>query len=82
MLRSTTFEVIGDQKIHCEGCENRVVRLLKGLQGVARVRARSSNQHVDVQFDPAATDARAITDRLSQAGYEARVASTAEGQPT
>lgn len=82
MLKSMTFEVIGDQKIHCEGCENRVMRLLKGVQGVVRVRAQSFNQHVDVQFDPDVLDEAGIAARLMQAGYETRIASPTQGQPT
>ena len=34
MLKSLTFEVVGDQRLHCESCELRVKRLLKGLAGV------------------------------------------------
>ena len=74
MLKSMTLEGIGEQRLHCEGCENRVMRLLKAVQGVARVRAQSSNQRIDVQFDPAMTDEPAIAERLAGAGYETRVA--------
>ena len=81
MLQSAMFEVIGDQRLHCEGCENRVTRLLKGLPGVARVRAQSSNQQVDVQFDPEVLDPTKIADRLAQAGYETR-ATSPRGEPT
>ena len=81
MLQSATLEVIGDQRLHCEGCENRVMRLLKGLPGVARVRAQSSNQQVDVQFDPELLDLTTIADRLAQSGYETRTTSP-RGQPT
>ena len=82
MLKSTTFEVIGEQKLRCEGCENRVVRLLKGLQGVVRARAQSSTQHVDVQFESGVLDEIGIAARLAQAGYETRIASPTQGQPT
>ena len=75
MLKSTTLEVVGDQKLHCEGCENRVMRLLKRLPGVVRVRAQASNQHVDVQFEAELLDSTKIANRLAEAGYETRVAS-------
>ena len=81
MLKSVTFEVIGDQTLRCEGCENRVTRLLKGLAGVVRVRAQASNQQLDVQFDPEVLDSTKIADRLAQAGYETRTTSPG-GQPT
>lgn len=77
MLKSATFEVVGDQKLHCEGCENRVTRLLKGLEGVVRVRAQASSQRVDVQFESDVLAPNRITERLEQAGYETRITSPA-----
>ncbi len=76
MFRSVTFEVIGDQPLHCESCERRVERLLKPLRGVSKVRAQAQNQHIDVLFDTAALDASAIAERLGTAGYQTKVASS------
>ena len=70
MFKSITFEVIGDQRLVCEGCEQRVEDLLKALQGVRQVRARARNQRIEVLFDTARLDAAAIAERLSKAGYE------------
>ena len=53
MFKSIAFEVIGEQRLHCESCEQRVERLLKGLPGVGQVRARSDNQRIEVLFDRA-----------------------------
>ena len=75
MFKSITFEVIGDQRLHCESCEQRVEGLLKNLQGVRQVRARARNQSIDVLFDTAVLDADAIADRLGKAGYETSVGS-------
>jgi copper chaperone len=77
MLKSVTFEVIGDQRLHCEGCERRVERLLKALQGVGQVRAHAHNQRIEVLFDTAVLEATALADRLGAAGYETRVGSSA-----
>ena len=82
MLKSVTLEVVGDQRLHCEGCENRVVRLLKAVKGVERVRARASNQRVEVQFDPAVLLPDAIAERLRTAGYETRAEPTTESNPS
>lgn len=79
MFRSTTFEVIGDQRLHCEGCEQRVERLLKALPGVGQVRAQASNQRIDVLFDTAVLDDAAIVERIRKAGYQTRVAGTTSG---
>jgi len=76
MFKSITFEVIGHQRLVCEGCEQRVEGLLKALQGVGQVRAQARNQRIEVLFDAAALDAAAITERLGNAGYETRVRSS------
>jgi copper chaperone len=78
VLKSMTLEVVGNQRLACEGCENRVMRLLKAVKGVERVRARASNQRIDVQFDPAVLEATTIEERLRTAGYETRVDPSAE----
>lgn len=77
MFKSITFEVIGDQQIVCEGCEQRIESLLKGIEGVRNVRARARNQRIEVLFDTAALDAGTIAERLSEAGYETRVSDSA-----
>lgn len=73
MLKSISFDVIGEQQIHCNACEQRIERLLKALQGVAQVRASAHNQRIEVLFGAAVLDAAAITERLDRAGYETRV---------
>lgn len=82
MLKSETFEIVGDQKLHCEGCENRVMRLVKGIPGVTRVRAQASSQRVDVQFDSGVLSATDIAGRLAQAGYETRPDTATKGTTT
>ena len=77
MLKSITFEVIGDQRLVCEGCEQRVESLLKALEGVGKVRAQARNQRIEVLFDNAVLDKAAIVERLSAAGYQTRADSSA-----
>ena len=74
MLKSIAFEVVGDRRLACAGCEERVEDLLKPLQGVRKVRARSSTQRIEVLFDAAVLDFGAIAERLRGAGYDTRVA--------
>jgi copper chaperone len=73
MFKSITFEVIGDQRLVCEGCEQRVQNVLKALPGVGQVHAHASNQRIEVLFDAAKLDPAAIAERISKAGYESRV---------
>jgi copper chaperone len=76
MFKSITFEVIGDQRIVCEGCEQRIERMLKALPGVERVRAQARKQRIEVLFDTATLDVRTISERLSEVGYETGVGSS------
>ena len=76
MLKSMILEVIGDARLHCEGCEQRVERLLNALQGVRQVRAHAHNQRIEVLFDTAVLEATALAERLGEAGYETRVGSS------
>ena len=76
MFKTITFEVIGDQRLVCEGCEQRIESLLKALQGVGKVRAQARKQRIEVLFDAAVLEATAIAERLGEAGYEARVGSS------
>ena len=73
MFKSITFEVTGSQRLNCVGCEERVEDLLKGLQGVGKVRAHARNQRIEVLVDTAKLDPAVIAERLSKAGYETRV---------
>lgn len=77
MLKSITFEVVGDQQLVCESCELRVKKLLKGLPGVDKVRASSNDQRIDVLFESGTVDAAAIAGRLDAAGYATKVAPSA-----
>lgn len=73
MLKSITFEIVGKQRLACEGCEERVEDMLESLQGVEKVRAHAGKQRVDVLFDTAVVEPKVIAERLGEAGYEASV---------
>lgn len=74
MLKAISLTVVGAQQMACEGCENRVMRLLKAVPGVARVRARAADQHIEIQFDPTVVDEALLADRLRVAGYDTTTA--------
>jgi copper chaperone len=77
MLTSITLEVTGDQRLVCEGCEQRVERVVKALQGVNQVRARARKQRIEVLFDDAVLEPGTITEQIRKAGYETRVVTPA-----
>ena len=74
MLKSITFEVVGEKRIVCDGCEQRIAKLLKSVEGVDKVRANMKNQRIDVLFDAARLDPGSLAQRLETAGYETKVA--------
>ncbi len=74
MLKSAVFRVIGDQRLHCVSCEQRVVRVLKTLKGIEQVRADASSQCIEVLFDSAELREPAIAERLGQIGYTTEAA--------
>lgn len=76
MFKSLTFEVIGDQQLVCQSCEQRVEGMLKALRGVIQVRAQARSQRIEVVLDTASLDATAIGERLAEAGYDTRVGSS------
>lgn len=63
------FEVIGEEQIHCEGCESRIANALRRLQGVEEVQASAETQRVKVTIDPARVSERDVRARLEQIGY-------------
>jgi copper chaperone len=72
MLKSITLEVIGNPGITCQGCEQRIERMLKALPGVERVRAKASSQQIDVLYDASRQDAASLASHLAAAGYRIR----------
>jgi copper chaperone len=76
MFKSIKFEVIGDQRLNCESCEQRVERMLRGLEGVGQVHAHANNQSIEVLLDTTLMEPTAIAERLAKAGYETRVATS------
>lgn len=76
MFKSITFEVVGDHKIVCEGCEERIEGALKRLPGVDNVRARARNQRIEVLFDGERLDADLIAARVDEVGYKTKVSGT------
>lgn len=70
MTRTTTFTVTGEQKIHCEGCEQRIDRALRRLPGVGSVEASAESQRVVVEMDPELVGPEQVRERLDLLGYE------------
>lgn len=80
MNKAITFEIIGDQQLACDGCEQRVERAFKGQPGVQKVRANARNQRIEVLFDDTILNPEAIAERIGRVGYQARVVSPTSGK--
>ncbi len=70
MTQTLTFTVIGDQKLHCHGCAQRVATALRRLSGVQHVQASAATQQVVVRCDPNQVRAARVRAKLEQLGYE------------
>ncbi len=70
MTDTIEFTVVGKDKIHCEGCEQRIGKALKRLPGVEGVEASAESQRVVATIDTDQVGADEVRDRLEFLGYE------------
>lgn len=70
MSNKTEFTVTGEQKIHCDSCEQRIARALRRLPGVFGVEASADSQRVVVEFDAERLGDEELRERLDLLGYE------------
>jgi copper chaperone CopZ len=69
MTHTVIFQVIGEQQIHCAGCEHAIQRALTRVEGIRKVKANHQTQHVVVHLESARTSAQSIRGRLETMGY-------------
>ncbi len=80
MLKFISFEIIGERRLVCDGCEQRVERALKSQQGVQKVRANARKQLIEVLYEASVLDAASISERIDKVGYQATVVNNASGE--
>lgn len=73
MFNSIALEIVGDNRMACAGCAERVERALGTLQEIGKVRASAETQRINVLFDAAAINQSAITQAIARAGYQTKV---------
>jgi copper chaperone len=71
------FSVTGEQKIHCESCEERIARALKRVPGIDKVRASAKDQRVFVSIDLNQITPEQVQAKLHELGYYVRTRSRA-----
>lgn len=69
-MAQMTFKVVGENKMHCGGCEQRVDNALHRLEGVGEVQASFQTQEVTVTIDESKLSADQVRERLEQLGYK------------
>jgi copper chaperone CopZ len=74
MVQTLEFVVMGEEKMHCAGCEQRVSNVLRRLPGVQEVQANATTQQVRVTVDPSQVGAEHIRAKMEQLGYQAKIA--------
>lgn len=70
MIVKVDFNVVGEEKMHCGGCESRVRFALQQMVGVQQVLADSSTQRISVMFNPGQVTTEEVQQRLKAAGYD------------
>jgi copper chaperone CopZ len=73
MVQTLEFEVLGEHKMYCAGCEQRVNTVLRRLPGVQEVQANATTQQVRVTVDPSQVGAEQVQARLEQLGYQTKI---------
>lgn len=64
------FTVIGEQRINCVGCEQRIGNALRRLPGIRDVQATAQTQKVVVTIDPTQIGQDQVRAKLEQIGYQ------------
>ena len=70
MAHTIELVVMGEEKMHCAGCGQRVRNALRRLAGVQNVRANAATQQIGVTIDPALVDLEQVRAKLEQIGYQ------------
>ena len=57
--------------MHCEGCSNRLTRVLENLDGVNSANVSLENKEADIEYDEKTLNTEEIKEAISDAGFEA-----------
>ena len=56
--------------MHCEGCSNRLTRVLENLVGVTSVNVSLENKKADIEYNEDILSIEEIKEAISDAGFE------------
>ncbi len=72
MAQTLTYTVIGEQTIHCIGCEQRIDLALRRVRGVKEVISELTDPAGPVDHRPGPSWPRTVRGQLEQIGYQVR----------
>ena len=64
--------VLGIEGMHCDGCVNRLTKVLKALDGVVDVKVSLENKSAEIEYDENELELDDIKQAVSDAGFEAK----------
>ena len=63
--------VLGIEGMHCDGCVNRLTKVLKALDGVVDAKVSLENKSTEIEYDENELELDDIKQAVSDAGFEA-----------
>lgn len=57
--------------MHCEGCSNRLTRVLENLDGVISANVSLENKKADIEYNEDTLNIEEMKEAISDAGFEA-----------
>jgi copper chaperone len=73
-IRRIKLKVVGENSLHCSGCESTVEFTLRRLPGVLQVKADHQAQIIDVEAGSDEPDLEQIEASLDWIGYQVKMA--------
>ena len=64
--------VLGIEGLHCDGCVNRLTKVLKALDGVVDAKVSLENKSTEIEYDENELELDDIKQAVSDAGFEAK----------
>ena len=64
--------VLGIEGMHCDGCVNRLTKVLKALDGVVDAKVSLENKSAEIEYDENELELDDIKQTVSDAGFEAK----------
>ncbi len=72
-IKKIVLEVIGEQTIHCSGCENTIRRGLTQMPGVRQAEPSHKTQRIELTLDTDKVALEAVREKLDRMGWQTRV---------